>query len=164
VFSDCGCVLLIPYLLRYSSIERGYVEQEHNTFCCPASIVTIINATRSGGEKLRVKDFFIDATEAILSQEVIVCSGATLEYLPALMRAHGLIDCSITLASSCACIYLLGAFGTLFIFSMCGAGTSSEFRVAAVASLKEPSSFIIVNFSRRALNQYGYTSPVLGAK
>jgi len=30
-----------------------------------------------------------------------------------------------------------------------------------MSSLKHPSSFIIVNFSRRALNQNGYTSPRL---
>ena len=102
--------LFIPNRLRYSSIARGYVEQDHITFCCPASIITIINATRLGGRKLSVKDFFTDATEAILPKEVIACSGTTLEYLPALMRAHGLIDCSITLASSCASFLCPGAF------------------------------------------------------
>ncbi len=98
----CQPCLFILNVIRYSSITRGYVEQVHGTFCCPASIISIINAARPGVEKLLVKDFFTREIEAILPHDVIACNGVTLEWLPILMHAHGLVDCSITLASSCA--------------------------------------------------------------
>ena len=138
--------------IRYSSIARGYVEQVHSTFCCPASIITVINAARPAVEKLRVQDFFTDEIEAILPQEVIACSGVALECLPMMMRAHGCVDCATTLASSCASV---STWCGLVHLSLWFPGTSSEFRAAATSSLNRPSSFIIVNFSRRALNQKG---------
>lgn len=76
------------------------MDQVHCTYCCPASIITIINAARTNSQKLLVNDFFTPATEAILPQDIISCNGVTLEVQPMLMRAHGLFDCSFTLASS----------------------------------------------------------------
>jgi hypothetical protein len=131
------------------------VDQVHSTYCCPASIMTIINAARTQNQKLDVNDFFTPETEAILSQDIISCNGVTLEIQPRLMNAHGLSDCSFTLASSRESILVSHLFNHLTL--RCS-GTCSEFRDAAVSSLKNPSSFIIVNFSRRALNQKGYTS------
>jgi hypothetical protein len=76
------------------------VEQGHNAFCCPASVITIINSYRPEVEKLLLKDFFTPETEVVVPQDVISCSGVTLECLPKLMRCHGLVDCCLTLASS----------------------------------------------------------------
>ena len=153
-FMWCQHCLFIFNVIRYASIARGYVEQVHGTFCCPASIITIVNAARPGVEKLLVKDFFTQEIEAILSHDVIACNGVTLECLPMLMNAHGLVDCSITLASSCA---LASLRHVVDAHAQWCPGTSSEFRDAAISSLKQHSSFIIVNFSRRSLNQKGYT-------
>jgi hypothetical protein len=70
------------------------------TYCCPASIITVINAARTTVQKLLLNDFFTPETEAIVPQDVISCNGVTLEFQPRLMRAHGLVDCCFTLASS----------------------------------------------------------------
>ena len=124
----------------YEELVPYFVSQERRAFCGVASGTTVMNAALQPRPPITQATFFTPEASAVRGEIAVTFGGMTLSQLADIIRAHGLKVEIVHAADS----------------------NLEAFRTAAIATLAEPSTFLIVNFDRAVLKQEGagHISPV----
>ncbi|MCU9847139.1 phytochelatin synthase family protein [Defluviimonas sp. WL0024] len=151
--SDNGQALLIEAEARadYFDLAIHFTNQVHPAFCGPASIAMVLNALdvprpasdmTLGLGMFDQENVFTPATEAVKPRARIERAGLTLDELGRMFEAHS-VAASVHHAAD---------------------SSLEEFRRAAIDSIGDAESFVLVNYLRSSLGQErgGHISP-LGA-
>lgn len=149
--SSDGQELLIESEARhdYFDLAIHFTNQVHPAFCGPASIAMVLNALEVERPKswttldlgmFDQENVFTDATEAVKPRARIERAGLTLDELGGMFAAHG-VRTSVHHAED---------------------SSAGAFRDAAVASIGDDESFILVNYLRAGIGQEkgGHISPL----
>lgn len=151
--SEAGEQLLMESKARknYLQLSINFTPQQNGAYCGVASSVIVLNALpvpapdapEYGAHCFFTQNNFLNNnTESIVAADLVSRQGITLDELSALLRTH----------EAKALVYHTNET-SLF-----------DFRALAIKNLSEPGKFIVVNYSRKILQQgvLGHFSP-LGA-
>lgn len=129
-----------PSRVDYGQLLPFVKPQSRRGFCGPATSAAVINAALRPPVQVTQTSLFDAAVGAVKGELAVSLSGMTLDELAQVLRARGLA------------VRVVRPDQT----------DLASFRHAAQATLSEPSTFLVVNYDRRALRQAGagHISPV----
>ncbi len=148
--SDRGALLLRHSKAKadYVPLSTHFVTQINQAFCGVASVSMVLNAMALDAPDAEAwdQDYFTqentlnDQTEAIIAESLIRRQGLTLAELAGIFETYP-VEAEVHYGSELSL---------------------AEFREKAIANLKDPDDFMVINYLRRAIGQQrgGHISPV----
>jgi hypothetical protein len=138
--TDAGAALLSDSVRAdYASLMKVFKAQQYRSYCGVATGVIAVNALNAD-EVMTQDDWFTDAVSAHRTRWKTFFGGMTLAEFSGMIRANGL-----------SAAHTHG-----------GAGTLDSFRTLVQRNMAQPDDLLVINYSRKSLEQkgWGHFSPV----